>query len=55
VRGAQKHDKKISKINLALSLFRNLTHPPTAGVTGFFFAGPLPSLLLLAEALAVFG
>jgi hypothetical protein len=38
VRGVQKHDKKISKkINLTLVLFWPLTHPPTTGVTDFFF------------------
>jgi hypothetical protein len=33
--------KKYRKINLTLVLFRTLTHPPTTGVTDFFFAGPL--------------
>jgi hypothetical protein len=41
VRGVQKHDKKISHKNLTTSLFRTPTHPPTTGVTAFFFAGPL--------------
>jgi hypothetical protein len=41
VRGVQKHDKKISKKNLTLVLFRALTHPPTTGVTDFCFGGPL--------------
>jgi hypothetical protein len=36
--------KNIDKINLALVLFRTLTHPPTTGVTDFFLAGPLPHL-----------
>jgi hypothetical protein len=39
VRGVQQHDKKIEKINLTLVLFWPLTHPPTTGVTGFFFIG----------------
>jgi hypothetical protein len=45
VRGVQKHDTKISeKINLTLVLFWPLTHPPTTGVTDFFFiGGPLPT------------
>jgi hypothetical protein len=43
MRGVQKHDKKnIEKMNLTLVLFRTLTHPPTTGVTDFFFSGPLP-------------
>jgi hypothetical protein len=29
--------KHIEKINLTLVLFRTLTHPPTTGVTDFFF------------------
>jgi hypothetical protein len=38
VREVQKHDKKISKkINLTLVLFWPLTHPPTTGVTDFFY------------------
>jgi hypothetical protein len=38
VRGVQKHDKKIrEKINLTPSLFLTPTHPPTTGVTDFFF------------------
>jgi hypothetical protein len=42
MRGVQKHDKtNIEKINLTLVLFRTLTHPPTTGVTDFFFAGLL--------------
>jgi hypothetical protein len=41
MRGVQKHDKKISEKNLALVLFRTLTHPPTTGVPGFFFCRPL--------------
>jgi hypothetical protein len=50
-RGVQKHDlnlkefkKNIEKINLTLVLFGPLTHPPTTGVTDFFFiGGPLSS------------
>jgi hypothetical protein len=41
-RGVQKYEKNIGyrkKINLALVLFRTLTHPPTTGVTDFFFIG----------------
>jgi hypothetical protein len=42
MRGVQKHDEKISQKNPTLVLFRTLTHPPTTGVTDFFFfAGPL--------------
>jgi hypothetical protein len=42
VRGVQKHDKKnIEKINLTLVLFWPLTHPPTTGVTDFFYWRPL--------------
>ena len=38
MRGVQKHDKKnIEKINLTPVLFRTLTHPPTTGVTDFFW------------------
>jgi hypothetical protein len=52
MRGVQKHDKKHRKINLTLVLFRTLTHPPTTGVTDFFFgAGPLffgPSVLVMS-------
>jgi hypothetical protein len=41
MRGVQKHDKtNIEKINLALVLFRTLTHPPTTGVPDFFLAAP---------------
>jgi hypothetical protein len=40
VRGVQKHLlKNIKQINLTLVLFWPLTHPPTAGVTGFVFGG----------------
>jgi hypothetical protein len=41
VRGVQKHDKKNIEKNLTLVRFWPLTHPPTTGVTDFFFAGPL--------------
>jgi hypothetical protein len=42
VRGVQKHDKQnIEKINLTASFFHTLTHPPTTGVTDFFFGRPL--------------
>jgi hypothetical protein len=33
--------KTAKKINPTLVLFRTLTHPPTTGVTDFFFGGPL--------------
>jgi hypothetical protein len=37
--------KNIEKINLTLVLFRTLTHPPTTGVTDFFFWRPLGPLV----------
>jgi hypothetical protein len=40
VRGVKKHGKKYRNfLNLTLVLFRTLTHPPTTGVTDFFFIG----------------
>jgi hypothetical protein len=42
VRGVQKHDfKKNVEKNLTPVLFWPLTHPPTTGVTDFFFWRPL--------------
>jgi hypothetical protein len=50
MRGVQKHDKKYRKKNLTLVRFRTLTHPPTTGVTDFFFGGPLTLTLTKAQA-----
>jgi hypothetical protein len=41
VRAVQKHDLKKSEKNPTPSFFRTPTHPPTTGVTDFFFSGPL--------------
>jgi hypothetical protein len=38
--------KNIEEINLALVLFRALNHPPTTGVTDFFFAPWGPSFFV---------
>jgi hypothetical protein len=39
--GSSKTLQTISRKKLTLVLFWPLTHPPTTGVTDFFFAGPL--------------